>query len=50
MRKYLRKIARAKMRLEGIQRMNKRPWFINTNTGMLERGNSYFSEHWREYI
>lgn len=37
MRKYLRAIARANMKLEGLQRVNK------------PRGRSFFSKHWREY-
>lgn len=50
MRKYLRRIARAKMKKDGIQRMNKRLWFLNPKTETMERLNSYFSMHWREYV
>lgn len=40
MRKLLRRVARYRMKQEGIQHMNK-------NVG---RGYSFFAEHWREYV
>ena len=39
MRKLLRRIARYRMKQEGIQHMNRR----------MGRGGSFFAEHWREY-
>ena len=40
MRKLLRRIARYRMKQEGIQHMNKR----------MGRGCSFFAERWREYV
>ena len=46
MRKLKRSIARAKMRAEGIQHINKKR--INPRTG-LRTDPSFFSENWRKY-
>jgi len=48
MRKLLRSIARHNMKKAGIQRMNKRP-MVKGKSGMMERADSFFSQHWREY-
>lgn len=50
MRKILRNIARAKMRKAGIKRVNKTRWFIHPQTGDPMKIQSYFAEHWREYV
>lgn len=49
LRKLARSVAHYRMRIEGIQKPNKRHMAINPRSGMLERMPSYFSEHWREY-
>ena len=47
MRKYLRAIARQRMKAAGIERMNKPTLII---ARIFRRGPSYFSQHWREYL
>lgn len=47
MRKLRRAIARAKMKAEGIQHINKK---VPVYVGKEFIGNiSYFAQHWREY-
>lgn len=50
MRKLKRAIARAKMKAEGIQHINRRPWIIDPETKAVKRAKSYFAQHWKEYM
>lgn len=47
MRKYLRAIARHRMKEAGIERMNKPTLII---ARIFRSGPSYFATHWREWV
>ena len=47
MRKLRRSVAHAKMRKEGLVRVNKKVTLIN---GKKVKGDSFFSQHWHEYV
>ncbi len=48
-RKARRARARHKMKAEGVQHINRRPWLRNPTNGMMLRGDSLFADNWREY-
>ena len=50
MRKLARAIARANMKAEGVQHMNRRTITIDPKTGAAQRAKSYFAMHWRNYV
>lgn len=47
MRKYKRAIARYRMKMDGIERMNRKAFFIG---GKLRTGCSFFAKNWRKYL
>ncbi len=49
MRKYKRRIARARMEKEGIQHINKRRYSRNPITGAPVVLPSFFADNWRKY-
>lgn len=49
MRKLARKVAHANMKKAGIHKPNSRPWVMNPESRMMERADSFFSQHWRKY-
>lgn len=49
MRKLLRSIAHHKMKVEGVQRINK-PRRVLENGKPTNVWSSYFAENWRKYI
>lgn len=47
MRKYKRAIARYRMKMDGVERMNRKAVFI---AGKLRTGRSFFAMNWRKYL
>lgn len=48
-RRILRNRARLSMKRAGLTQINKHPCVKNFRTGSMERTDSYFAEHWRDY-
>lgn len=49
MRKHARAIARANMKRAGIQKMNKKRYYIHEKTGQPVQVPSFFAENWRKW-
>lgn len=51
MRRLLRRLAHARMKRKGLAHVNRSGSIVNLGNGKTEKTNdSFFSQHWREYI
>ena len=50
MRKYLRSMARASMKVAGVRKMNKTRYMRHPMTGLVVKCPSFFAENWRKWI